>query len=354
MPRPISLGMVMRLFPLKQLKEKEKVNKTCCTVFGSLVYSQAILSLIFTSSSEIYFFWSLYKATHFWQRNCVSHQDTSHRLRIKNRFLRFKMGIVIVITGATAGLGQSMCEYFIKESHKVIGCGRSKAKIDKLNEKYAEERAKFYAVDVSKDGEVEVWSKEVLKEYGPPDFLINNAGVVNENQTLWNISSQEFDKVIDVNIKGPVNCIRHFVPSMVKAERGVIVNFSSTWGKSVSPEVAPYCCSKWGIEGLSKAMALELPAPLVCVPLNPGVINTDMLQTIFGESAQRSMSPEQWIRRAGPLILSIDRSMNGRSLDVNWMRTENLWEIKTTAQMLAEKLTSITFTFLSPLLQHYS
>lgn len=249
---------------------------------------------------------------------CKTHY-TIHKPSVTNqtKFLRFEMGKVIVITGVTAGLGQSMCEYFIKESHIVIGCGRSKAKLDKLNEKYPEEQAKFYAVDVSKDDEVEAWSKQVLQAYGPPDFLLNNAGMVNENQKLWNISSAEFDKVIDVNIKGPVNCIRHFVPSMVQAKRGVIVNFSSTWGKSVSPEVAPYCCSKWGIEGLSKAMALELPAPLVCVPLNPGMINTDMLQTTFGESARRNMSPEQWIKRAGPLILSIDRSMNGKSLDVN-------------------------------------
>lgn len=225
-------------------------------------------------------------------------------------------GKVIVITGATAGLGLAMSEYFIKSSITVVGCGRSQSKIEQLNKKHGEKKAKFYVVDISSDTAVKNWAEQVIQEFGPPDFLLNNAGVINENQNLWNITAEEFDKVIDINIKGSVNCIRHFVPEMVKAKKGIIVNFTSTWGKSVSGDVAPYCCSKWGMEGLSKALALELPAPLACIPLNPGVIHTDMLETAFGVSAKYHISPADWVQKAGPFILGFDRRVNGKSLDV--------------------------------------
>ena len=76
------------------------------------------------------------------------------------------------------------------------------------------------------------------------------------------------------------------VPSYVVARRrGVIVNFSSGWGRSTAPEVAPYCATKWAIEGLTQALAEELPAGMAAVPLNPGIINTEMLQSCFGAGA---------------------------------------------------------------------
>lgn len=225
-------------------------------------------------------------------------------------------GKLIVITGATSGLGLAMSEYYLNLSHTVIGCGRSQAKIAELNEKYEIGKAKFFVVDIASDNAVSNWADRVIKEFGPPDFLLNNAGVINENEKLWKISAETFNQVIDVNIKGAVNCIRHFAPEMIEAKKGIIVNFTSTWGKSVSGDVAPYCCSKWGLEGLSKSLALELPEPLACIPLNPGVIHTPMLTTVFGESAKHHTSPEEWVKRAGPFILGFDRRVNGKSLDV--------------------------------------
>ena len=223
---------------------------------------------------------------------------------------------VIVITGATSGLGLALSEYFIRASHTVVGCGRNQSKIAELNAKFAGCEASFHAVDIGSDEAVKNWATQVIQDNGPPDFLLNNAGVTNERNKLWNITAEQFDKVIDINIKGTMNCIRHFVPEMVIAKKGIIVNFSSTWGKSVSGEVAPYCCSKWGLEGLSKSLAMELPSPLACIPLNPGVIHTEMLATVFGKSASLHENPDQWVNRAGPLILSLSRKVNGKSIDI--------------------------------------
>lgn len=102
---------------------------------------------------------------------------------------------------------------------------------------------------------------------------------MNRNAPLWKVPVQEFDAVIDVNIKGTANVLRHFVPAMVKAGRGIIVNFSSGWSRAVDAEVAPYCATKWAVEGLTRALALELPAGLAAVPRNPGIIDTAMLRS---------------------------------------------------------------------------
>ena len=121
---------------------------------------------------------------------------------------------------------------------------------------------------------------------------------------------------MDVNINGVFHVIRHFVPAMVERGSGVIVNFSSGWGRSTSPEVAPYCATKWAIEGLTRALAQELPKGMAAVPLNPGVINTDMLQTAWGKGASQYPSPDQWAKRAVPLILSQSAKDNGEPLAV--------------------------------------
>lgn len=158
------------------------------------------------------------------------------------------------------------------------------------------------------------WAESVLAEYAAPDLLINNAGLINRNARLWEVPADEFSRVIDVNVKGVANVIRHFVPAMVERARGVIVNFSSGWGRSTSPEVAPYCATKWAVEGLTKALADELPRGMAAVPLNPGVIDTEMLRSCFGAGAGHYADPDRWSETAVPFLLSLGPRHNGESL----------------------------------------
>jgi NAD(P)-dependent dehydrogenase (short-subunit alcohol dehydrogenase family) len=174
----------------------------------------------------------------------------------------------------------------------------------------------FSVVDVSADEPVAAWAKRILKSHGAPDLLLNNAGLINRNAKLWEIGADEFSRVIDVNIKGVANVIRHFVPAMVARRAGVIVNFSSGWGRSADAEVAPYCATKWAIEGLTLALAQELPPGLAAVPLNPGIINTDMLRSCFGDSASSYPTPREWAKIAVPFLLKLGASDNGRPLTV--------------------------------------
>jgi len=219
----------------------------------------------------------------------------------------------IVATGVSRGLGRALADGFIAEGHTVFGCARSEKELDELAEKYPSPNH-FARVDVACPDEVQAWAEGVLDEAGGPDLLINNAGMINKNAPLWEVPAEEFSVLIDVNVKGVVNVIRAFVPAMVARGKGVIVNLSSGWGRSVSSEVAPYCASKWAVEGLTRALAQELPAGLAAVPLNPGVINTDMLQRCFGEAAASYPEASAWARRAVPFLLSLGPRDNGQPL----------------------------------------
>lgn len=221
----------------------------------------------------------------------------------------------IVITGVTRGLGLALGEQWIAGGHVVVGCGRSKHEVARLRAKHPPP-SEFALVDVADDAAVEAWARHVLEAHGPPDVLVNNAALINKPARLWEVPVHEFSWIVDVNIKGVASVIRHFVPAMVRRGKGVVVNFSSGWGRSTSPEVAPYCASKFAIEGLTQALAQELPAGMAAVPLNPGVINTAMLRLSFGADAAGYPTPETWAVHAAPFILKLGPRDNGRSLTV--------------------------------------
>jgi NAD(P)-dependent dehydrogenase (short-subunit alcohol dehydrogenase family) len=221
----------------------------------------------------------------------------------------------IVITGVTRGLGRALVAEFINAGHTVLGCGRSGDEIFNLRMDHPEPHD-FSVVDVALDNKVAIWAAKVLENDSSPDLLINNAGVMNAPARLWEIADREFTKVIDVNVRGVANVIRHFVPAMVARKKGVIVNLSSGWGRSTSPDVAPYCATKYAIEGLTQALAQELPTGMAAVPLNPGVIDTDMLRSCWADGAASYPKAEAWAKVAAPFILKLGSKDNGRPLTV--------------------------------------
>ena len=222
----------------------------------------------------------------------------------------------IVITGVTKGLGRALVEEFIRAGHTVIGCGRSGDAIFDLRMTHQAPHD-FSVVDVGLDNKVALWAAKVLENDSAPDLLINNAGIMNRLSSVWEQDDREFTKLVDVNIRGTQNVIRHFVPAMVARKQGVIVNFSSAWGRSVASEVGPYCMSKWAIEGLTKALAEELPSGMAAVPLNPGVIDTEMLRACWADGAASYPKAEQWAKTAAPFILKLGPKDNGKSISVS-------------------------------------
>ena len=173
-------------------------------------------------------------------------------------------------------------------------------------------RHDFAAVDVSDAEVVGKWVRQTEDRFGAPHLLLNNAAAIARNAPVWELAESEVEKVLRVNVNGTINVLRHFVPGMIARSArepsvpGVIVNFSSGWGRSTSPDVGIYCASKWAIEGLTRSLAQDLAHTSIrAYALNPGIIDTEMLRECFGDSAGGYPSPKEWVKQAGPYLLSL-------------------------------------------------
>lgn len=233
-------------------------------------------------------------------------------------------GRTVLITGVSKGLGQALALELAKRGHSIIGCSRSQDKLDSLRSLLSSSSSDAAAdsphlllnVDVRSNSSVEELARAVMDKTGVPDIIVNNAGTINKNNKIWEVPAEEFDAVIDTNVKGIANMLRHFLPPMIQRKHGIIVNMSSGWGRSGAALVAPYCASKWAVEGLTKSVAKELPDGMAIVALNPGVINTDMLASCFGGSASLYQAPDAWAVKAAAMILNLTGADNGASLTV--------------------------------------
>lgn len=205
---------------------------------------------------------------------------------------------LILITGNSRGLGLALSQELVRLGHRVLGAQRPE-------------------VHVEQPSSVSAWAESVLAEHGPPDFLVNNAGVVNDRAPLWEVREEDFSATVDINLKGPFYVIKAFLPAMLARGSGVVVNISSGWGRTTAPQVAPYCATKWAIEGMTRALAQELPAGLAAVTLDPGTIDTDLLRRGLGPAAASYFpKPESWAKVAAPLVLSLGPQHNGQALTV--------------------------------------
>ncbi|PWA70144.1 NAD(P)-binding Rossmann-fold superfamily protein [Artemisia annua] len=227
----------------------------------------------------------------------------------------------VLITGVSRGLGKALAIELAKRGHFVIGCSRSplaslQSQLSSSSSSSSGQEHLFLTADVSSNSSVQELARAVMEKKGVPDIIVNNAGTINKNNRLWEVPEEEFNTVIDTNIKGIANMLRHFIPLMIEKKQGVIVNMSSGWGRSAAAQVAPYCASKWAVEGLTKSVAKEVPSGMAIVALNPGVINTDMLASCFGSSSSLYQAPDSWAPKAADMILNLTMADNGSSLSV--------------------------------------
>ncbi|KAK1286977.1 hypothetical protein QJS10_CPB19g00108 [Acorus calamus] len=220
----------------------------------------------------------------------------------------------VMITGVSRGLGRALAMEMARRGHSVVGCARSQEALDCiLNELSGGPSHHFVAaLDVRSNTNVEEVAKLLMEKKRVPDII----GAINKNNKIWEVPAEEFDTVMDTNVKGTANVMRHFLPLMIEREEGIIVNLSSGWGRSAAADVAPYCASKWAIEGLSRSVAKEVPPGIAIVALSPGVVNTDMLASCFGGTAAMYQTPEAWAPKAAKMILNLTSADNGASLSV--------------------------------------
>ena len=186
---------------------------------------------------------------------------------------------VVVLTGAARGIGRSTAILFAKEGAKL-------ALSDVLEEEGKETLelvkkeggdAFFIKCDVTKGREVKAMVDKTLKMYGKIDVLINNAGVVRVGQ-VEDMPEEEYDLLLNVNLKGPYFCCHHIVPLLKKQKSGIIINLASVAGHIGQVNHALYCSTKHGVRGMTKALALDLAPYNVRVnSVSPGATDTPML-----------------------------------------------------------------------------
>jgi NAD(P)-dependent dehydrogenase (short-subunit alcohol dehydrogenase family) len=220
---------------------------------------------------------------------------------------------LVLITGISRGLGRAMAIGFAARGYRVAGCARTAEALAELTPLLGPD-ALLRAVDLTDEGAVSRFAIDVTAAAGTPDFLINSAAQINRPAPLWEIPAEDMASIFEVNVLGLTHVIRHFVPGMIARRSGIIVNFSSGWGRSTSSGVAPYCATKWAVEGLTAALAQDLPRGLAAVAFNPGVIDTDMLRTCFGEEAAHYPDPDTWATTAVPFLAALTSADNGRPL----------------------------------------
>ncbi|AAK81497.1 3-oxoacyl-[acyl-carrier protein] reductase [Clostridium acetobutylicum] len=192
-------------------------------------------------------------------------------------------GKVAVVTGAGRGLGRAIALKLAAEgANLVVNYRSSEAETQKLIKEIEELGSKAVAVkaDISKYDEAETIIKKALDEYGTVDILVNNAGITKDN-LLLRMKEEDFDSVINVNLKGAFNCIKHTSRVMLKKKSGKIINISSVIGLIGNAGQVNYAAAKAGIIGMTKSVAKELASRGITVnAVAPGIIKSDMTDAL--------------------------------------------------------------------------
>lgn len=231
----------------------------------------------------------------------------------------------VIVTGAAKGIGRAIALRFAKEGCNIVLNYRSNVSDELIEEikSYGVECLPFKA-DVSVYSEAETLIKESKKHFGSVDVLVNNAGITRD-MLIMRMSEDEFDSVINTNLKGTFNTIRHVSSVMLKQKSGAIINLSSVVGLMGNVGQANYAASKAGVIGLTKSTARELAARgITCNAIAPGFIETDMT-AVLKDDVKEAMLNTIPLKRFGQaediaeaaVFLAKNRYITGQVLNVD-------------------------------------
>ena len=203
-------------------------------------------------------------------------------------------GQVAVVTGAGRGIGAAITRRLANLGASVVLCGRSMGPLQETASQIAADgcKAKVMQCDVSSLESVQALARFVEQDFGRTDILVNNAGVGSFAAPLHELTPEDWEKVLNTNLRGVYYCIRSFAPVMIGAKTGHIVNISSLAGKNALPNGAAYAASKWGLNGLTYSVAEELrPHNIRVSVVCPGSVDTE-LSPHAGKDPNKMLQPD--------------------------------------------------------------
>lgn len=211
---------------------------------------------------------------------------------------------VAIITGGSSGIGKEIALAFARQGAKVIIFGTHAERGRQIVEEIGLEKAAFYPVNVGKTKDVEEAIKVVQEKHGPVDILVNNAGITRD-QLMLKMTEEDWDSVMEVNVKSCYNTCKALTRQMLKARKGVIINMSSVIGLIGNAGQANYAASKAAMIGFTKALAKELASRNIRVNcIAPGFIETKMTDSMTEQQRQTILSSIPMERMGTPLEIA--------------------------------------------------
>lgn len=197
-----------------------------------------------------------------------------------------------LITGATSGIGKATAQEFAKHKIRLILCGRREKRLQTLKEELSKlTEVTTLQFDVSKKEEVISAIESLPKNFNKIDILINNAGNAHGLSTIQDGNMDDWDAMIDINVKGLLYVTKAIIPKMIAKNEGFIVNIGSTAGKEVYKNGNVYCASKFAVNALNKSMRLDLNDYNIRVSaIHPGMVETEFSEVRFKGDTERAKS----------------------------------------------------------------
>jgi 3-oxoacyl-[acyl-carrier protein] reductase len=224
-------------------------------------------------------------------------------------------GQTALVTGGSKGIGRAICLALAKEGANIIIASRNESEIKETMDKLKEMGSKSLAIqaDVRSEEDVRRLISMTIDKCGKLDILINNAGVAYKRR-LEETTLEEYEKIIDTNLKGVFLCTKYAIPYIKESKNGKIINISSVGGLHGLPEFSVYCASKFGVNGITESIASELEGEIKVYAVCPGAVDTDMYRSLF--SNRPPLKPEHIAEKVLELASPDSKVTSGKIIEI--------------------------------------
>jgi NAD(P)-dependent dehydrogenase (short-subunit alcohol dehydrogenase family) len=226
---------------------------------------------------------------------------------------------VVLITGASRGIGRTLAHTCAQAGAYVIVSARSEAGHQAVvsSIKTAGGSAEGVTLDVTQEESVQRVVREVIERHGRIDALVNCAGIIQYDTPVWQTTIEDWDRMMEVNLRGTFLCCHAVAPHMVARKAGKIVNLASSSARMADDDLGPYTASKWAVAGYTTSLARSLrPHGVRVNGVNPGWVDTDMSRAYTPEGDETWSTPDEIAKAILYLLTEAPRDMTGQFLDI--------------------------------------